>query len=29
MTMNARWRDCFEFHRGDAHNVEIVDYHKG
>ena len=29
MTVNARWRICFEFDQGDAHNVEIVDYHKG
>ena len=29
ITVNARWHICFEFHRGDAHNVEIVDYHKG
>jgi proteic killer suppression protein len=29
ITVNARWRIRFEFHRGDAHNVEIVDYHKG
>ena len=29
MTVNARWRICFEFQRGDAYNVEIVDYHKG
>ncbi len=29
MTVNARWRVCFEFRKGDAHNVEIVDYHKG
>jgi toxin HigB-1 len=29
ITVNARWRICFEFSRGDAHNVEIVDYHKG
>jgi toxin HigB-1 len=29
MTVNERWRICFEFHRGDAHEVEIVDYHKG
>lgn len=29
MTVNARWRICFEFHRGDAHEVEIVDYHRG
>jgi proteic killer suppression protein len=29
MTVNARWRICFEFREGDAHNVEIVDYHRG
>jgi proteic killer suppression protein len=29
MTVNARWRICFEFHKGDAFDVEIVDYHKG
>ena len=29
MTVNARWRICFVFKKGDAHNVEIVDYHKG
>jgi proteic killer suppression protein len=29
MTVNARWRICFTFHDGDAHDVEIVDYHKG
>jgi toxin HigB-1 len=29
MTVNDRWRVCFEFRKGDAHNVEIVDYHKG
>jgi proteic killer suppression protein len=29
MTVNARWRICFEFRKGDAHEVEIVDYHKG
>jgi hypothetical protein len=23
------WRICFRFERGDAHDVEIVDYHKG
>ena len=28
MTVNQRWRICFEFHKGDAHEVEIVDYHK-
>jgi proteic killer suppression protein len=29
MTVNDRWRICFEFRRGDAYEVEIVDYHKG
>jgi proteic killer suppression protein len=29
MTVNARWPICFEFRRGDAYDVEIVDYHKG
>jgi len=29
MTVNSRWRVCFEFSKGDAFNVEIVDYHKG
>jgi toxin HigB-1 len=29
MTVNARWRICFEFRDGDAYNVEVVDYHKG
>jgi len=29
MTVNARWRICFEFSKGDAHEVEIVDYHEG
>jgi proteic killer suppression protein len=29
MTVNARWRICFEFRKGDAFVVEIVDYHKG
>jgi proteic killer suppression protein len=29
MTVNARWRICFEFRNGDAHDVEIVDYHRG
>jgi proteic killer suppression protein len=29
MTVNDRWRVCFVFSKGDAHNVEIVDYHKG
>lgn len=29
MTINRRWRICFEFRDGDAYVVEIVDYHKG
>jgi len=29
VTVNARWRICFEFHKGDAYEVEIVDYHRG
>jgi toxin HigB-1 len=29
MTVNERRRICFEFQKGDAHQVEIVDYHKG
>jgi proteic killer suppression protein len=29
MTVNARWRICFTFRRGDAFEVEIVDYHRG
>lgn len=29
MTINGPWRICFEFRKGDAFNVEIVDYHKG
>jgi proteic killer suppression protein len=29
MTVNARWRICFEFKKGNADNVEIVDYHRG
>jgi proteic killer suppression protein len=29
MTVNDRWRICFEFRKGDAFGVEIVDYHRG
>ena len=29
MTVNGPWRICFVFQDGDAHDVEIVDYHKG
>ncbi|MBI4967347.1 MAG: type II toxin-antitoxin system RelE/ParE family toxin [Rhodospirillales bacterium] len=25
--INDRWRVCFRWHQGDAHEVEIVDYH--
>jgi proteic killer suppression protein len=25
--INQRWRICFEWRQGDAHQVEIVDYH--
>jgi proteic killer suppression protein len=26
--INDQWRICFEWRDGDAHEVEIVDYHK-
>lgn len=29
MTVNARWRICFRYRKGDAYDVEIVDYHRG
>ncbi|HEY5210833.1 MAG TPA: type II toxin-antitoxin system RelE/ParE family toxin [Stellaceae bacterium] len=29
MTVNGPWRICFKFRRGDAYDVEIIDYHKG
>jgi proteic killer suppression protein len=29
MIVNARWRICFSFRKGDAHDVEIIDYHRG
>jgi proteic killer suppression protein len=29
MTVNGPWRICFQFRKGDAYNVEIVNYHKG
>ena len=29
MTVNGPWRICFEFRKGNAHNVEIIDYHRG
>jgi proteic killer suppression protein len=27
--VNERWRICFRWSRGDARDVEIVDYHRG
>ena len=29
MSVNGPWRICFSFRKGDAYDVEIVDYHKG
>ena len=29
MSVNGPWRICFVFHKGDAYDVEIVDYHRG
>ena len=29
VTVNGRWRICFRFQDGNAHDVEIVDYHRG
>jgi plasmid maintenance system killer protein len=29
MTANDRRRTCFQFRKGDAHDVEIVDCHRG
>ncbi len=26
--INQRWRICFVWRKGDAHNVEIADYHR-
>ncbi len=28
MTVIGPWRICFRFRKGDAHDVEIVDYHR-
>ena len=28
MTVNGPWRICFRFRKGDAYDVEIVDYHR-
>ncbi len=27
ISINKQWRVCFEWHEGNAFNVEIVDYH--
>jgi proteic killer suppression protein len=27
MRINEQWRICFKWHRGDAYEVEITDYH--
>jgi proteic killer suppression protein len=29
ISVNARWRICFEIKRGDVYNVEVTDYHEG
>ena len=29
MTVNGPWRICFEYRKGNAYHVEIIDYHKG
>ena len=29
MSVNGPWRICFEFRKGNAFNIEIVNYHKG
>ena len=29
MIVNGPWRICFKFKDGDAHEIQIVDYHKG
>ena len=29
MTVNGPWRICFRFKKGDAYDVEIVNYHRG
>jgi proteic killer suppression protein len=28
LRINDQWRICFEWEKGNAHKVEIVDYHK-
>jgi proteic killer suppression protein len=27
--INDQWRICFRWEQGDAHDVDIVDYHRG
>lgn len=27
ISINMKWRICFRWHNGNAHDVEIVDYH--
>ncbi len=29
MTVNGPWRICIDYRKGDAYDVEILDYHKG
>ncbi len=29
VSVNERWRICFTFRKGEAYDVEIVDYHRG
>jgi proteic killer suppression protein len=29
ISVNDQWRICFRFAEGDAHEVEITDYHRG
>jgi plasmid maintenance system killer protein len=29
ISVNGRWRICFEFKLGDVYNVEVTDYHEG
>ena len=29
MTVDGPWRICFRFKKGDAYDVEIVNYHRG
>ncbi len=29
ISISGRWRICFRFRAGDAHDVEITDYHRG